>query len=345
METIGILGVEINKITLNQAVKEIEKFLLSGKQHFIVTPNPEFLMAGQKDKEFKKILNEADLAIPDGIGLLWAATLQKSEIRNPKSETLKKIRLWARGLFYGLALMVYPKYCQKVLPERVTGVDLVWEIARLAEEKNFSVFLLGGEGGIAVACALKLKQRYPRLRIVGAERGIQLDQISNFPALRDPRQSRDKFQISNKIPKSKFQINPTLPPLTLRGGVCNPTQPLLKIRGGKEGLRLNSRINQAKPDILLVAFGQVKQEKWIYNNLKKMPNVKVAMGVGGAFDFIAGQARRAPKLSQKLGLEWFWRLIFQPWRFNRIMTATFRFARTVINDIIKKNSLKGSGRG
>jgi len=48
----------------------IDSFLLSKKQHYIVTPNPEFLVKAQEDREFKDILNKADLAIPDGIGLI-----------------------------------------------------------------------------------------------------------------------------------------------------------------------------------------------------------------------------------------------------------------------------------
>jgi len=79
-----------------------------------------------------------------------------------------------------------------------------------------------------------------------------------------------------------------------------------------------NKINKVKPDILLIALGTPKQEKWIYENLKKMPSVKVAIGIGGAFDFISGRIKRAPKFIQNIGLEWLWRLILQPWRIKRI---------------------------
>src|SRR3989338_5459360 len=69
-------------------------------------------------------------------------------------------------------------------------------------------------------------------------------------------------------------------------------------------------------DILFVAFGHIKQEKWIGKNLKKIP-VKVAMGVGGAFDYLSGEVMRAPKFIRVLGLEWLFRLILQPWRIKR----------------------------
>jgi len=78
------------------------------------------------------------------------------------------------------------------------------------------------------------------------------------------------------------------------------------------------KINLAKPNILLVGLGSPKQEKWIYENLKKMPSVKLAIGVGGAFDFISGRVKRAPRILQKIGMEWLWRLMMQPKRIKRI---------------------------
>ena len=71
-----------------------------------------------------------------------------------------------------------------------------------------------------------------------------------------------------------------------------------------------------KTDILFVAFGAPKQEKWIAENLEKIP-VKVAMGVGGAFDYISGRVPRAPAWIRRLSLEWLFRLIIQPWRIKR----------------------------
>ncbi|MFH1997296.1 MAG: WecB/TagA/CpsF family glycosyltransferase [Patescibacteria group bacterium] len=83
------------------------------------------------------------------------------------------------------------------------------------------------------------------------------------------------------------------------------------------------KINEKKPEILLVGLGSPKQEKWIYSNLKKMPSVKIAIGVGGAFDFISQSIKRSPKILQNIGLEWLWRLIIQPKRFKRIFTGVF----------------------
>jgi len=79
------------------------------------------------------------------------------------------------------------------------------------------------------------------------------------------------------------------------------------------------------PDILFVAFGHGKQEKWIEENLVDLPSVKVVMGVGGSFDFISGKTKRAPVFIRKIGFEWFYRLLREPKRLGRIFKATFKF--------------------
>jgi len=84
-------------------------------------------------------------------------------------------------------------------------------------------------------------------------------------------------------------------------------------------------INAVSPDMLFVALGHGKQERWIFENLEKLPGVKLAMGVGGAFDFFAGKAKRAPGWMRAGGLEWLWRLIKEPRRHKRILTATVVF--------------------
>lgn len=83
-------------------------------------------------------------------------------------------------------------------------------------------------------------------------------------------------------------------------------------------------IHKAKPDILLVAYGSPAQDLWIARHQKEL-DVPVAIGVGGAFDFISGTVSRAPRLLRSIGLEWLWRLILQPWRVRRIIDAVIIF--------------------
>jgi N-acetylglucosaminyldiphosphoundecaprenol N-acetyl-beta-D-mannosaminyltransferase len=84
-----------------------------------------------------------------------------------------------------------------------------------------------------------------------------------------------------------------------------------------------------RAEVIFVALGAPAQEKWIYNNLKKLPNCKVIVGVGGSFDFITGNIKRAPSWMCKLGIEWVYRLWLQPSRWRRMLKLPV-FAMNVI---------------
>lgn len=90
------------------------------------------------------------------------------------------------------------------------------------------------------------------------------------------------------------------------------------------------RINDLKPHLLLVAFGAPCQDLWIDRYLSAMPSVRVAVGIGGTLDFLAGVQRRAPVLVQKLWFEWLWRLLCEPRRLRRIGNAVFVFPWLVV---------------
>ncbi len=108
-----------------------------------------------------------------------------------------------------------------------------------------------------------------------------------------------------------------------RGGVAEKTAECLKqkypwinvVFTGETWLDQGVK-SKKKMDMLFVAYGFPKQENWIVENLDRLP-VTAAMGVGGAFDYISGSVPRAPKIMRVVGLEWFFRLIVQPWRLRR----------------------------
>ncbi len=77
-----------------------------------------------------------------------------------------------------------------------------------------------------------------------------------------------------------------------------------------------ARIRSSEADVLLVAYGAPKQDKWIARNLERT-GVAVAIGIGGSLDFIVGTQKRAPRWMQRVGLEWLYRLIREPWRWRR----------------------------
>ena len=77
------------------------------------------------------------------------------------------------------------------------------------------------------------------------------------------------------------------------------------------------RIRASQADMLTVAYGAPAQDLWIYRNLACLP-VAVAIGVGGAYDFVSGRKHRAPRAMQAMGLEWLYRLYREPWRWRRM---------------------------
>lgn len=119
--------------------------------------------------------------------------------------------------------------------------------------------------------------------------------------------------------------------------------PKAKIVGVHEGFfeenseeEVIEEINKLKPNVLFVAMGAPRQEKWIYKNKEKL-KVDVATGQGGTFDYEAGKIKRAPKIIQKIGLEWLWRLVIQPSRIVRMMVLPVYFLKI----LFKKDKSKG----
>lgn len=97
--------------------------------------------------------------------------------------------------------------------------------------------------------------------------------------------------------------------------------------------KIVKQINDTQPDILLVALGMGKQEKWIWNYRRQL-TCPVSIGVGGSFDIISGELQRAPRWMQKYGLEWLYRLIQEPTRFMRMMVLP-KFLLKVIGQRLK----------
>jgi len=97
--------------------------------------------------------------------------------------------------------------------------------------------------------------------------------------------------------------------------------------------KLLSDINETNPDIILVALGSPKQEMWIRENMKRL-SACVYQGVGGSFDVFSGKVKRAPRWMQQIGLEWLYRLIFQPSRLRRQakLLKFFRIAKESKNE-------------
>lgn len=110
---------------------------------------------------------------------------------------------------------------------------------------------------------------------------------------------------------------------------------------GEDEEKILRHINVFQPTLLFVAFGAPLQDLWIARNLKKMPTVKVAMGIGGALDFLAGKRKRAPQWMRKMGIEWLWRLTLEPSRFRRIWRAVVVFPWLVLTSPSPPPAIRG----
>ncbi len=208
----------------------------------------------------------------------------------------------------GTGIILAGKIINRRIPlKKISGIDLIYKICEADFVKNKKIYLVGGEERIAKKAAEALSKKYDYLNIVGAEEGLEIPNT--------------KYQIPNQ-----YQISKSLK-------ISSIQYPVSSNNLSELNNKLIQRINKAEPDILFVAFGSPKQEKWIADNLKKMPSVKLAMGVGGSFDFISGKIKRAPLAFRNLGLEWLWRLILEPWRIKRIYNATAKFGWLVLKSI------------
>lgn len=235
-EKLNILGISISTLNHQEVLKKIDGFLASNKSNFLVTANPEIILQALRDEEYFVMLHKANLVIPDGTGLAFAA--------------------WA--LFANI--------------HRFTGADLTEILLAKAEKEGIKVAILLWEKGLTDDQEIVgvLKNKYPQLKLICQA-------------------------ISRNVDK--------------------------KIEG---------KIDDFAPQLIFVALGSPWQEKIIFHQLLKKYYLKLAIGVGGTFDFISGKVVRAPKLMRLLGLEWIWRVCSQSkggrrQRLKRIYNAFFVF--------------------
>lgn len=138
---VRILGVHVDAVTFEGMLGHIGEWIAEGGPHQICTVNPEFVMEARRNGAFAAVLESADLCIPDGVGLLWAA-----------------------------------RRLGRPLPERVTGSDGVPLIAARAARQGWRLFLLGAAPGVAQRAAGVLADRYPGLQVVGTFAGTPSDE-------------------------------------------------------------------------------------------------------------------------------------------------------------------------
>jgi len=134
---IAVLNVMIDVVTMKEAVARVEQFIKLGRPHLVVTPNAEMIMMANADNSFAQIINNADLVVPDGAGVVWAA-----------------------------------RYNGDRMPERVAGYDLVQNLLVAAARQKYRIYMLGGAPGIVDKAKQAAEKRYPGVQIVGTRHGF-----------------------------------------------------------------------------------------------------------------------------------------------------------------------------
>lgn len=224
---IRLAGVLVDRLDRGEVFARLVRFVREGRTHQVVTVNIDFLRAARADAEFRQIINDADLAVADGMPVVWLSRLRRAQI-----------------------------------PERITGFDLIDMACDIAAHGAIGVFLLGAGPGVADAAARALVARHQGLRIAGT-------------------------------------YTPPFGP-----------------HSAAEDSRMVTAIKSAGRCVLFVAFGAPRQDRFIRAHAHEL-DVPIAIGVGGAFDILAGTIRRAPEPLQRVGLEWAWRLAMEPGRLWR----------------------------
>lgn len=163
--------------------------------------------------------------------------------------------------------------------------------------------------GIGVIKAAKILRLPIKERVPGIELGERL--LSVFDA------SMPVFFMGGKpgvAEEAAAKMKEKYPNLT----VCGTHDGYFK-KEGEENDAVIEEIKNSGACILFVCLGAPAQEKWIYEYRNRLPDTKLLMGLGGSLDVFSGNVERAPAFFCKMGLEWFYRLIKEPWRIGRMM--------------------------
>jgi N-acetylglucosaminyldiphosphoundecaprenol N-acetyl-beta-D-mannosaminyltransferase len=160
---VAVLGIRFHNLTRAEAARAIAGLAQSGHRAYVVKPYSEFMPRAVRDSAIRDLLNTADLCLPDGIGILWAAhylSLHGGMLR----------ALWQLPLSLG-SLAFNPAAVRQPLKQNMSGVDLTWEMLAALDSTGASIFLLGGTEAELHGTRQRIEARFPPLRIAGAHSG------------------------------------------------------------------------------------------------------------------------------------------------------------------------------
>jgi len=164
---INLFDVPIDSFSRLESIKFIEQKLgtLGKKPFFLTTVNAEFLFRAIMDDEVKQMLHNSNLNFADGIGILWSAKFLSLAL--PKNKFFRYLIGILKFIGSLLAIIFYPKYLRKPIPERISGSDFIWDLCHLAVKKDYQIFLLGGQPTVPEQAALRLQTEIYGLKVAG----------------------------------------------------------------------------------------------------------------------------------------------------------------------------------
>ena len=230
-----LFGINVDTYTFEEALVKAKALLDGNSVSQVVTINPEMFAYAEKNTEFANIIKNAEMVIPDGVGVKIALKINGTET------------------------------------PRIPGVDFAKRLLIESATNSIPVAIIGAKEEIVTKAIQNLQNEISGLNIVYYHNGY--------------------FENNEDIYKE---------------------------------------INAKLPKLILVATGSPKQEIFIYN-AKKVLKPALMIGIGGSLDVWSGNVKRAPKLFQKLGLEWFYRTVTQPSRLKRIFPTLPMFIFKAFN--------------
>ncbi len=222
---VRLFGLPLDALSPEAVEARLDALAGDGRHHQVVTVNTDFVAVARRDPSFHALVCDADLVVPDGAPILWAARLRGHR-----------------------------------LPSRITGPDIIAMAVRHARARGSALYFLGGAPGVAARAVDQLRLRYGAFNVAGISAPA-----AGLDAAADARLARE--------------------------------------------------VRDAAPDFVFVGFGCPKQDFWIRRHRDLVP--AVCVGVGGSFNYLSGDIRRAPSWAQRSGLEWAFRLATEPRRLAR----------------------------
>ena len=169
---VRILDLNLDRVGMAEVLQRVEAWIREGRPGHVVTASIRFMSVAMQDRSFASIINGADLAVTDGMPLIWLSKLLGAPI-----------------------------------PERITGPDLLLSLAKLAAERGFSVYLMGAAPGVAEDAATRLCAMHPGLKIAGTHHGY-FDEDEELEVVYAIRRCRPQFLfVALGCPKQEFWIH------------------------------------------------------------------------------------------------------------------------------------------